>query len=240
MMSALAVRMSRKLVACYPRRWRQRYGEEMLDVLDQHRPTARTVLNLAAGAVSTHLDPAYRTERPARIGLSVSQVAAIAFAAAGLAIFTVMLIGAWQEDTWHLSGAGGVAAVAFAPGQRLLVSAVGEAGQDSMDTVWDITDPARPRPLSAFQGGEPTALSPDGRTVATVAFSGQTALWDVASPPGARPGQRRCLPATAACCGDRRSPRTAGSWPPPITTGSSCGTWPARPGPGCCAAWTPR
>ena len=63
MRPGLAARLSRKLAGCYPRRWRQRYGEEMPDVLDQHRPTARTVLNLAVGAVSTHLDPAYRTER---------------------------------------------------------------------------------------------------------------------------------------------------------------------------------
>jgi hypothetical protein len=31
-------------------------------VLDQHRAGARTVLNLVGGAVSTHLDPAYRME----------------------------------------------------------------------------------------------------------------------------------------------------------------------------------
>ena len=41
------------LVACYPRRWRQRYAPELLAVLDQHQPSARTVLNLAAGAAST-------------------------------------------------------------------------------------------------------------------------------------------------------------------------------------------
>ena len=34
-----AARLSRFLVGCHPRRWRDRYGEEMLDVLDQHRPT---------------------------------------------------------------------------------------------------------------------------------------------------------------------------------------------------------
>ena len=161
----LAARMSRKLAGCYPRRWRQRYGEEMLDVLDQHRPTARTVLNLAVGAVSTHLNPAYRTERPARIRLTKNGKAAIAFIAAILAIIVIPVgIKFWNDDTWHLSGAGGVGAVAFTPGQRLLVSAVGGAHQDSMDTIWDITDPARPRQLSAFQGGEPTALSPDRRT----------------------------------------------------------------------------
>ena len=35
----------------------------MLDVLDQHQPTARTVLNLWVSAVSSQLDPAYRTDR---------------------------------------------------------------------------------------------------------------------------------------------------------------------------------
>jgi capsular polysaccharide biosynthesis protein len=64
MSPALAARLSRFLVGCYPRRWRQRYAEEMLEVLGQHRPTARTVLNLAAGAVSAHLDPAWRARRP--------------------------------------------------------------------------------------------------------------------------------------------------------------------------------
>ena len=63
MTSPLAVRLSRFLVRCYPRRWRQRYAAELLEVLDQHRPTARTVLNLCAIAVSTHLDPAWRAER---------------------------------------------------------------------------------------------------------------------------------------------------------------------------------
>ena len=69
MTSPLAARLSRFLVGCYPRRWRQRYAEELLEVLDQHRPTARTVLNLWAGAVSAHLDPAWRAGRHPTIRL---------------------------------------------------------------------------------------------------------------------------------------------------------------------------
>ncbi len=149
MRPGLAGRLSRFLVGCHPRRWRERYREEMLDVLDQHQASARTVLNLAASVLSAHADPAYRAERPARIWLSDSEKpVVITLAAAGLAILTVIFIGAWH-DRWHLSGAGGVGAVAFAPGQHLMVSAVGGAEQDSMDTVWDITDPARPRQLCA-------------------------------------------------------------------------------------------
>ena len=65
----LAARLSRFLVRCYPPRWRQRYAEELLEVLDQHQPTARTVLNLWAGAVSARLDPAWRTGRHPAIRL---------------------------------------------------------------------------------------------------------------------------------------------------------------------------
>jgi hypothetical protein len=36
MTSPLAARLSRFLVGCYPPRWRQRYAEELLEVLDQH------------------------------------------------------------------------------------------------------------------------------------------------------------------------------------------------------------
>jgi hypothetical protein len=60
MSSATAARLSRFLVGCHPRRWRQRYADEMLDVLDQYQPTERTVLNLWVSAVSAQLDPAWR------------------------------------------------------------------------------------------------------------------------------------------------------------------------------------
>jgi hypothetical protein len=48
MRPASAARLSRALVGCYPRRWRERYREEMLEVLDQHQASARTVLNCGA------------------------------------------------------------------------------------------------------------------------------------------------------------------------------------------------
>ena len=60
----LAARLSGALVACYPPRWKQRYREEMLEVLDQHRASSRTVLSLAGGALTAHLDPGYRMGRP--------------------------------------------------------------------------------------------------------------------------------------------------------------------------------
>lgn len=62
MKRALADRLSRAVIGCYPRRWKQRYAAEMLDVLDQHRAGPRTVLSLAGGALGTHLDPDYRMQ----------------------------------------------------------------------------------------------------------------------------------------------------------------------------------
>jgi WD40 repeat protein len=177
-----AGRLSRVLVGWHPRRWRDRYGEEMLDVLDQHQASGRTVASLAASVLSTHADPAYRTGRLPLARLRRGALMSAAIAGPFVLAFGLLVgCAAWQDHP-HLSGAGGVNGVAFAASQHLLVSAVGGPGEDNMDTVWDITDPARPRHLSAFWGGNPTALSPDGRLVATVAPGFQPVLWDVANP----------------------------------------------------------
>ena len=185
MRPASAARLSRALVGCYPRRWRERYRQEMLDVLDQHPATARTALNLAAGVLSTHLDPAYRAE-----GLSATRLRRAAATSAAIAVplavivvlFGVLILAkSWKEGHWHV-GLGGVTAMAFSPAdQHILVTAT-SGSQDGLDTLWDVTDPARPRRLANFEGGAPTAFAPDGRMVATVAFNGQPALWNVADP----------------------------------------------------------
>ena len=62
-----------------------------------------------------------------------------------------------------------------------MVTAFGGA-MSGMDVVWDVRNPGHPERLSGFEGGQPTALSPDGRTVATVAFHGRAGPWTVASP----------------------------------------------------------
>jgi hypothetical protein len=61
-MSGLADRLARLIVGLYPRRWRRRYREELLALLEEHRSGPRTVANLALGALGTHLDPGYRRE----------------------------------------------------------------------------------------------------------------------------------------------------------------------------------
>jgi len=98
---AMAAWLSRFLVSCRPWRWRERYGEEVLDVLDQHRSTARTVLNMGASAAAAHLDPAWHGRRPAnagprwyqtRIGGSVAAFSAVVVLVAGCSGLV-----AWQD-----------------------------------------------------------------------------------------------------------------------------------------------
>jgi WD40 repeat protein len=185
MTRTLAARLSRALIGCYPRRWRHRYGDELLDVLDQHRAGARTVLNLAASALSTHLDPAYRMEGIAmnRLRRTALISAAVVIPIALIAVPFGLFVAAqnWKDSHWHIGIEGGVDAMAFTPDQHILVTATSGAS-DGLDTLWNVSSPAHPSKLASFEGGAPTTLSPDGRTVVTVSFHDQPALWNVANP----------------------------------------------------------
>jgi WD40 repeat protein len=185
MTSALAARLSRALVGCYPRRWRQRYGNELLEVLDQHRGGGRTVLNLAVGAVSTHLDPAYRME-----GLTMTRLrrtalisAAVVVPIALIAVPFSMFIATqnFKDSHWHIGIAGGVDSMAFSPDQHNILVTATSGAMDGLDTLWNVASPARPTKLASFEGGAPTAFAPDGRTVVTVSFQDQPVLWNVAN-----------------------------------------------------------
>ena len=180
MRPGLAGQLSRFLVGCHPRRWRERYGEEMLDVLDQHHATARTVVSLWASAVSAQLDAAWRTDR-----LSLSRLRRAALISAAIAAPLTLVLAplgyqVWQDSYWHPAADEPLETAAFSPHTGIMVTAFGEA-IDGTDMVWDVTNLSRPRRLSQFEGGQPLALSPDGRTVATIAYNGETALWNVAN-----------------------------------------------------------
>lgn len=85
-----------------------------------------------------------------------------------------------KDGHWH-TGLGGVTAMAFSPADPHVLVTATSGNQDGLDSLWNVTSPARPRRLANFEGGAPTVFAPDGRTVATVAFSGQPALWNVAN-----------------------------------------------------------
>jgi WD40 repeat protein len=184
MAAALTARLSRFLVGCHPRRWRQRYADEMLDVLEQHRAGARTVLDLAFSTLDAHLDREWRDW--SRLRRMARSAVPYALAATALTVFLGAMVGmaGWRDSHWSPDRTSGVNALVFAPGRPILVSATG-FDINGLDTVWGIADPARPRALARFEGGSPTAISPDGRTVATQSFHDQPTLWDVADP--ARP-----------------------------------------------------
>lgn len=178
---SLADRLSRALTCCYPRRWRERYGEEMLAVLDQHRAGTRTVLNLAAGALSTHLDPSFRlagtqmTRIAHLVRMSVAVAASIVvFLAAFLAFVKAET---WKDGHWHV-GLGGINSMAFSPDQRILLTAA-SGPSDGLDTLWNVSNPARPRQLSRFEGGAPAAFAPSGHMIVTVSYQDQPILWNV-------------------------------------------------------------
>jgi hypothetical protein len=177
------------MVACYPPRWKRRYRAEMLDVLGQHRPSSRTVLSLAGGAMTAHMDPSYRMEKPViRIrndAVRENLMIAGGFAAVIVIVFGVFILtnlhGLISDMSWHPGYTDGDIALALTPDQRLLATETSGEPTSAVITMWSVGS-AGLRRLSSFEGGITVAIAPDDRMVATSAFGGQAALWSVARP----------------------------------------------------------
>ena len=186
----LAARLSRLLVRCYPLRWQQRYASELLEVLDQHQPTARTVFSLWAGAVSAHLDPAWRAGWHPRIRLR--RLAAVSAVTAVVLLLPAAFFGygIWKEKYGPpMPISDGTSGMAFSPDERTV------AVINPTLEMWDVADRAHPELLNYIHGddtvgGANPAFSPDGRVLATA--GGAVTLWDVTDP--ARPTQIAALP----------------------------------------------
>lgn len=196
---------ARLLVRCYPRRWRRRYADELLAVLEQHRAGPRTVLNLAVSALSTHLDPAYRME-----GVTMARLR-ITLAAVAVVLLFVGLLGwwvhvqTWKDGHWHIGIEGAVGTMAFDPGRQIMVTATSNP-TDGANALWNLTNPSRPRRLAIFEGGPPTDFSPDGRMVATTSFDDQLVLWTVADVHHPRRIARLATPDHSKIWGEAFSP----------------------------------
>ena len=82
-----------RFVAFYPRAWRERYGDELEDVLERDPPGARARIDLVRGAVDAHLHPAARSPLPVIAAVTASALA------------TAHAI-AWRSSRWQPSGRG--------------------------------------------------------------------------------------------------------------------------------------
>ena len=163
----LAARLSRALVACYPLRWKQRYRGEMLEVLDQHQASSRTVLSLAGGALTAHLDPSYRMGRPV---IKNKAVRALLIAAAGCTAVIALVYGVFTytdvnqligDLVWHPGHAEGDTALVLTPDQRLLATLEGGEPDTAVVTLMSV-GPAGLRQLSSFEGGTTVAVTHSG------------------------------------------------------------------------------
>jgi hypothetical protein len=103
---ATAERRARRLVRCYPRTWRARYGEEFTqflvdDTLERPRSLTRTAdvvrsgLLVRLGRTGLIGDALGEPGQQARAGLAALGVAISAFLAVGVALWAQLTIG-WQ------------------------------------------------------------------------------------------------------------------------------------------------
>ena len=148
-----------RYLGLYPRSWRERYGEELADLLDREALGLRTRLDLVRGAVDAHLHPATPSPLPVLTALTASALAtahALAIASqpvatewpgylddalplitGSVAAMIPALIGLWLklgDDDGPLGRVGVVLGVVGAT--AVLVAAAGSAGVAPPALAW--------------------------------------------------------------------------------------------------------
>ena len=184
-MNRLADQLSRLMVGLYPRRWRRRYRDELLALLEEHRSSPRTVASLVLGALGTHLDPGYRREgitmpgpgSPLRMAAAVAaSCAAVILVFGGLLALQVR----HEQETDGMLTSDHSAGIALSPDTRLGVTAQSNGpGSPGFDLVWRIS--AHPRLLAHFPGAAPLAFAPHGPMLLAASPTGVTE-WALANP----------------------------------------------------------
>ncbi len=60
------------ILRCYPRAWRERYGDELADLLAREPRSPRLAFDLALGAIAAHRHPQFVERAPSRARRAVS------------------------------------------------------------------------------------------------------------------------------------------------------------------------
>lgn len=136
-----AARRAERLVRCYPRAWRARYGAEFVQLLidemsERPRSLARTVDILRSAALARLAyagiaGDALEPREQVRVGLGAVGVAASSFLAAGVAIWSQLTIG-WQ---WSAPAAAATKAGMLTMTATMLAFALG-AGLAATPLLW--------------------------------------------------------------------------------------------------------
>lgn len=99
--------MTSALIRLYPRAWRQRYGDEMRELLASQKPSLRTFTDLVAGAIDARLNPQQLSgARPLGMEGARTMVKAFHCAPRGVTIQDQ-----WRAAAWMVGGS--IALTAF-------------------------------------------------------------------------------------------------------------------------------
>jgi hypothetical protein len=106
----------------YPRRWRQRYGAEMLDLAGSQPASIRSVVDLLAGAVDARLNP-----QLARATMVAGPEGMATMAHSWCAPAGITTRDQWRSASWMIGGSLGLTLLALGLQLRLGSNAVSEA-----------------------------------------------------------------------------------------------------------------
>jgi hypothetical protein len=116
------------LLRLYPRAWRERYGDEMVALLESEPTSMLDHLDLMRGALDAHLHPQVRGQSAAEKESTVSH-RALALAAAGGGIAWMVTFAAWLTTLVPATGDSDLRLIpGFAIGIALMGLAIGELG----------------------------------------------------------------------------------------------------------------
>jgi hypothetical protein len=100
------------ILRCYPRAWRERYGDELADLIAREPHSPRLALDLALGALDAHLHPQIDATGPSRVRRAI-----------GVALLAGMLVAAGYVGQHPVTARTLSAVVAARPAAAIVATA---------------------------------------------------------------------------------------------------------------------